>query len=152
MGVIPILEIQCFRVIPGFNSHVNQILEKYSTSRIIRGTHGVSSTWQSRGVVSYYSIHICKHIFRTWITWDVLISYVQLFSWTLIKCCLTLIGESWKKIPNATVTERVFRKSPERSIGIVYICVLIGIFPLILPYAIWNKHNQIAQLTIYLHR
>ena len=28
-GVIPILEIQCSRIIPGFNSHVNQMLKKY---------------------------------------------------------------------------------------------------------------------------
>ena len=26
-----------------------------------------------------------------------------------------------------------------------------GIFPLILAYVIWNKHNDIAQLTRYLH-
>ena len=35
-GVIPILEIQCSRIIPGFNSHVNQILKKYLPIRTIK--------------------------------------------------------------------------------------------------------------------
>ena len=32
-----------------------------------------------------------------------------------------------------------------------YIFIQRGLFPIILAYAIWNKHHKIAQLTLYLY-